>query len=370
MRAKSITASSLLSACLLLLLLASGILQAQEIQVQDNPPDRYTVQKGDTLWGIAGRFLKQPWRWPDVWRMNRDQIKNPHWIYPGDVVVLDRSDGQPRLTLERAAASNPNRLSPTIRVGPLAADAIPSIPPGDVEPYLSRPIIAGPEGLPGAGKIVAARDPRVVRGAGDAVYAVSVEPKSGTEWLIYRPGRVLRSFDSNEFLGNEMRFLGTATVERFGEVSTLRITSAREEILFGDLVVPAPREELVNYVPHAPDSAVDGRIIALANDSVETGRGYLVTLDRGGRDGIEVGHVLAIYHPAPVIVDPRPYEGGDVLSKLADQTRAIVPPTRYLNLPPERSGLLFVFRVFDKLSYAIVLNTTEPIVVGDVVRKP
>ena len=370
MRAKSITASSLLSACLLPLLLASGILQAQEIQVQDNPPDRYTVQKGDTLWGIAGRFLKQPWRWPDVWRMNRDQIKNPHWIYPGDVVVLDRSDGQPRLTLERAAASNPNRLSPTVRVGPLAADAIPSIPPGDIEPYLSRPMIVGPDGLPGAGKIVAARDPRLVRGANDAVYAVNIEAKAGTEWLIYRPGRVLRSFDSNELLGNEMRFLGTATVERFGEVSTLRITSAREEILFGDLVVPSPREELVNYVPHAPDSAVDGRIIALANDAVETGRGYLVTLDRGARDGIEVGHVLAIYHPAPVIVDPRPYEGPDVISKLADQTRAIVPPTRYLNLPPERSGLLFVFRVFDKLSYAIVLNTTEPIVVGDVVRKP
>ena len=134
--------------------------------------------------------------------------------------------------------------------------------------------------------------------------------------------------------------------------------------------MPAPREELLNYVPHTPDRVVDGRIIALANDSVETGRGYLVTLDRGLRDGLEVGHVLAIYHPAPVIPDPRAYEGPDILSKLADQTRAIVPPTRYLNLPPERSGLLFVFRVFDRLSYAIVLNTTEPILVGDVVRRP
>jgi hypothetical protein len=373
MRAKSITASSLLSACLLPLLLASGILQAQEIQLQDNPPDRYTVQKGDTLWGIAGKFLKQPWRWPDVWRMNRDQIKNPHWIYPGDVVVLDRSTGQPRLTLERAAdggGSDPNRLSPRVRVAPLEANAIPSIPVGDLEPYLTKPLITGEEGLPGAGKIVAARDPRVVRGSGDAVYAVDVDPKSGTEWYIYRPGKVLRSYDANEWLGNELRFLGTASVERFGEVSTLRITTAREEILFGDLVVPAPREEVVNYVPHAPDQAIDGRIIALANDSIETGRGYLVTLDRGTRDGLEVGHVLAIYHPAPVIVDPRPYEGGDVLSKLADQTRAIIPPARYLNLPPERSGLLFVFRVFDRLSYAIVINTTEPIVVGDVVRKP
>jgi hypothetical protein len=357
-----------LSACLLPLLAASGILQAQEIQLQDNPPDRYTVQKGDTLWGIAGKFLKQPWRWPDVWRMNRDQIKNPHWIYPGDVIVLDRSGAQPRLALE--SSSNPNRLSPTVRAVPLAAEAIPSIPPGDIEPYLTRPIITGPEGLPGAAKIVAARDNRVIRGAGDYFYAVNVDEKSGTQWLLYRPARALRSFDSNEFLGNELRFLGSANVERFGEVSTLQIASAREEILIGDLLVPAPREELVNYAPHTPERSIDGRIIALGNDAVETGRGYLVTVDRGIRDGLEAGHVLAIYHPAPVIADPRPYTGPDIFSKLSDQTRSIMQPTRYLNLPPERTGLLFIFRVFDKLSYAIVLNTTEPIVVGDVVRRP
>lgn len=370
MRAKSITASLLLSAFLLPLLLGSGVLRAQEIQLQDNPPDRYTVQKGDTLWGIAGRFLKQPWRWPDVWRMNRDQIRNPHWIYPGDVIVLDRSGGQPRLSLERSVSGAGNRLSPSIRIAPLEAEAIPSIPPGDIEPFLTRPLITGPDGLPGAAKIVAARDARVVRGAGDFVYALNVDENSGSQWFIYRPGKPLRSYDSNELLGNELRFLGTANVDRFGEVSTLRITAAREEILFGDLLVPAPREELVNYVPHAPDRAVEGRIIALGNDAAETGRGYLVTLDRGMQDGLESGHVLAIYRPAPVIPDPRPYEGPDVLSKLVEQTRVLVQPTHYLNLPPERTGLLFVFRVFDRLSYAIVLNTSEPIVVGDVVRKP
>src|SRR5437867_9395512 len=270
MRAKSITASLLLSACLLPLLLASGILQAQDIPLQDNPPDRYTVQRGDTLWSIAGRFLKQPWRWPNVLRMNRDQIRNPHLIYPGDVIVLDRSAGEPRLSLERS--SNPTRLSPSIRVAPLAAEAIPSIPPGDIEPYLTRPIITGPDGLPAAGKIVAARDSRVVRGEGDVVYAVNMDEPSGSQWSIYRPGKVLRSFDSNEILGHEMRFLGTARVERFGGVSAVRIASAREEILFGDLLIPAPREELLNYVPHAPDRIVEGRIIALYNDAHETGR--------------------------------------------------------------------------------------------------
>ena len=366
MRVKSITASVLLSACLLTLVLASGLLQAQEIQLQDNPPDRYTVQKGDTLWGIAGKFLKQPWRWPELWRMNRDQIKNPHWIYPGDVVVLTRVGGQPQLSLERTT-----RLSPTVRVEPLEALAIPSIPAADIEPYLSRPLITGPEGLVGAGQVVAGRDSRVVRGQGDIVYAVNINESAGSRWFLYRPGRALRSYDTNQILGYEMRFLGTAQVDRFAEVSTLVISTAREEILVGDLLVPAPREEIVNYVPHAPERALEGRIIELANDAHETGRGYIVTIDHGAQDGLEVGNVLAVYHPAPVMVDPRPYEGGgDVLSKVSDQTKALVQPTRYLNIPPERTGLLFVFRVFDRVSYAVVLNTTAPVFPGDVVRKP
>jgi len=213
----------------------------------------------------------------------------------------------------------------------------------------------------------------VVRGRGDKVYAVSIDPAAGTQWFLYRPGRVLRSYDSKELLGYEMRFLGTAEVERFGrvgEVSTVTITNAREEIVIGDLLVPAPREELVNYVPHAPDRAVEGRIIDLAGDAHEAGRGAIVTVDRGAGDGLEVGHVLAVYHPQPVMVDPRPYQGGDVTAKGPEPTKILLPPTQYLNIPPERSGLLFVFRVFDRVAYAVVLNTTDPVFPGDVVRKP
>jgi hypothetical protein len=373
MRLKSITATLLLSACLLPFTLAPVPVAAQAIQLQDNPPERYTVQKGDTLWGIAGKFLKQPWRWPDVWRMNREQIKNPHWIYPGDVVVLDKLDGEWRLSVNRPGAganSGVTRVSPTIRIDPLGAEAIPSIPAGDLSPYLTQPIVTGPDGLAGAAKIIAARDGRVVRGEGDSVFAIGIDEKSGTEWYIYRPGNVLRSFDSNETLGWEMRYLGTARVERYGEVSRMLITSAREEILINDLLVPAPKETLVNFVPHAPDQAVEGRVIQLYSGGTESGRGSLIVLDRGARDGLEIGSVLAIYHPLPLIPDPRPYEGPDVLSKLSDQTRAIIPPTKYLNIPPERSGLLFVFKVFERVSYAIVLNTGEPIVVGDFVRQP
>jgi hypothetical protein len=375
MRLKSIIAPLLFSAYVLPFLLAPSAACAEELQLQDNPPDRYTVQKGDTLWGISGKFLKQPWRWPEIWRMNRDQIKNPHLIYPGDVVALDKVNGEWRLSLAQGAQrdSGPRgdvRLSPSIRVERLDDQAIPSIPPADIAPFLSLPLVTDVNGIPGAGKIIAARDSHVVRGVGDFVYAVNVDEKSGTQWYIYRPGKVLRSFDSNETLGYEMRFLGTARVDRFGEVARMEITASREEILFNDLLLPAPPEVLVNYVPHAPDRVVDARIISLGGNTAEAGRGSMVTLDRGTRDGLEVGHVLAIYHPSPVVVDPRTYDGPDVLARYMEQTRAIVAPTQYLNIPPERSGLLFVFRTFDKVSYALVVSAAEPVVVGDLLRKP
>jgi hypothetical protein len=375
MRLKSIIAPLLFSACVLPFLLSASPARAEELQLQDNPPDRYTVQKGDTLWGISGKFLKQPWRWPEIWRMNRDQIKNPHLIYPGDVIALDKVNGEWRLSLARGTQrdSGPRgdvRLSPSIRVERLDDQAIPSIPPADIAPFLSLPLVTDVDGIPGAGKIIAARDSHVVRGVGDFVYAINVDEKSGTQWYIYRPGKILHSFDSNETLGYEMRFLGTARVDRFGEVARMEITASREEILFNDLLLPAPPEELVNYVPHAPDKVIDARIIALGSNSAEGGRGSIVTLDRGTRDGIEVGHILAIYHPSPVIADPRTYDGPDVLARFMDQTKAIVAPTRYLNIPPERSGLLFVFRTFDKVSYALVVNAAEPVVIGDLLRKP
>lgn len=374
MRLKSITATLLVSAWLLPFLIASSPARAADaIELQDNHPESYTVQKGDTLWGISGKFLKDPWRWPDIWRMNREQIKNPHWIYPGDVVKLDKVNGEWQLSVQRSGmrpGERPTeRLSPTIRVDQLADQAIPSIPVGDLAPYLSQPTVTGKDGLPGGASIIAGGDNRVVRGDNDYVYGVNVDEKAGTQWIIYRPGKVLHSLDTNEILGYEMKFLGTARVDRFGEVSRMQITSARQEILVGDQLVPAPREELINYVPHAPADSLDGRIISLYGDTDEAGRGFIVTLDRGAQDGVEIGHVMAIYHPLPVLVDPRPSDG-DAFAKFIDQTKILPTPTRYLNIPPERTGLLFVFRVFDKVSYAVVLNASEPVVVGDLVRKP
>ena len=365
MRQKFSIRKRLLAAVAVTLVLAAAPARSDEIQVNEQVPDRYTVQKGDTLWGISGKFLKQPWRWPEIWRLNRDQIKNPHWIYPGDVVVLDKDAGQWRLRVERPVT----KLSPTVRVQPLDADAVPSIPPGDIEPYLTKPLITGTEGLVGAAEVVAGRDERTLRGENDMVYVAGVDPKAGDLWLIYRPGRVLYSPDDGSFLGWEQRFLGTAKIERFAEVSTARIASANEEILVGDKLIPTPREQLVNYAPHAPDKPVNGRIIGLARDSLEVGRGAIVVLDRGARSGVDVGTVLAIYRVVAPIQDPRPSKEPDRIWQWAEPT-IFYQPERLLKVPDERTGLVFVFRVFDNVSYGLVLNTTDPVHLGDYVRNP
>ena len=358
--------------------LAGPALAQDPIKLADNAPSSYTVQKGDTLWAISGRFLKDPWRWPDVWRMNRDQIRNPHRIYPGDVVVLDyTADGQPRLSIAQAGAgtmmvnapAENNRVSPRVRTEPLDAQAIPSIPPGDIEPYLAKPVITLVPGLREAPEIVEGRNrDRVVRGEGDKVYVVGLDPKFGDRWYIYRPGQALVA-QSGEVLGYENRFVGSVRVDRFADVSTVQITESSEEIFIGDRLLPVPRETLVNYVPHAPEADLQGTIIAAARNASEMGRGNIVTIDLGRQQGAEVGHVLAIYKTVPPIADPRPDQSTPFMLRFLDQTTTFLPQ-KQLQVPDERVGLMFVFRVFDRVSYAILLNTTDPVLVGDAVRRP
>ena len=340
---------------------------AQTLQLVDQPPQTYKVQKGDTLWGISGKFLKEPWRWPELWQMNKNEVKNPHLIYPGDVIRLDIVGGQPRLSV---AQRETIRLSPTTRITSLEAQAIPSIPPNDLEPYLTRPLVTGPSGLYEAAEILNGRNTeRVVRGTGDIVYVLGIDQSLGDYWYIYRPAGAIVNLDGTEVLGYESKFLGTARVEKFGDLSTVRIESANEEILIGDRLLPAPRETLVNYVPRAPDKPIDARVLRVPYGGLETARGGIVTLDKGTVDGVEVGHVLAVYRVNAPIEDPRPSRQQTIILRFLDSTTPFTP-REFIKAADERTGLMFVFRTFDRVSYAVVLNTTDAVRPGDYARTP
>lgn len=333
-----------------LLLSFSTAVMAQErkpVQLADDAPDSYVVVKGDTLWHISGRFLKEPWRWPEVWRLNREQIRNPHLIYPGQIVVLDR-DG---LTL-RIGRRVGDRLSPQVYDEGLG-DAIPAIPHADIEPFLSQPLIVDEPALAGGAKIVATQEDRVMVGANSAVYAAGVT-QDVAQWQIYRPAKPVLDPVTKEVLGYEAKYLGTARVSADGEPATLEVTTSVQEIGKGDRLVPADKPDVLAYAPHAPEADVKGRIVSLYNGVGETGRNSIVTLNLGKRDGMEVGHVLALYRASRDVV----YREGTSSKK------------ELYTVPEERYGLVFVFRVFDRLSYALVMNSSRTVTASDVVRKP
>ncbi len=371
----------------LLLCCLATFARAEEIQLQDNPPDRYTVVKGDTLWAISGKFLKDPWRWPQVWKMNREQIKNPHLIYPGDVVVLDRSGGKPELRLLRETV----QLEPGTRIEPLEKKAIPAIAPSQIGPFLSQPLVVEAEAMNDAPTIVAAQEGHLVLGQGIKVYVDKIEEGETLNWQLFRPGKVLIDPDTGESLGNEVVYLGEARVIRYGEPATIEIKRAVTDIYTGDRLVKAPEVMLNSFVPHAPTDEIAGRIISAYNGVAELGPNSIVTINRGKADGLEEGNVLAIHEfgrtlPPPKDAPRTQKEGYITLDRDEDgnlkrdengkvQLRWGTRPVgeagpEGLKLPDERIGLMMVFRTFDRVSYALILQTERPAHVQDVVATP
>lgn len=381
---------------------ADAATRVTQADLAADAPSEYTVVKGDTLWGIAGRFLKDPWKWPQIWQMNQDQIKNPHLIYPGDVVRLDRSGAYPYLSLAGGgsaaeAAANVVRLEPRVRVEPLET-AIPSIPGSVIGPFLSQPLVVEVDGLDHAPAILATEESRVIIGAGDTAYADRIAPTDGINWQVFRPGTPLRDPETGEILGYEARYVGDARVRRHGHPTTLQITKARQEINRGDRLAPARETSFPTYMPRSPGKPIRGSIMSVDGGVSELGQFQVITINRGARDGVEVGHVLASYHrgetinastgrggadfysaaprwlagldlrPNPVVPEPpRVVQTKTVEGKVV----TVAPPASGpLKLPDERNGLVFVFRVFDKLSYALVMRATRPIYIGDVVQTP
>jgi LysM repeat protein len=336
-------------------------------------PERYTIKKGDTLWAISVLYLKSPWRWPELWGMNKQQIANPHLIYPGQMLVLVKTaEGRAILKLAGtegtgfapapapapapvAAPAPPplpvQRLEPRVRdLGDITKEAIPSIPNRLIEPFLSRPMVVSADDLAKYPRIVATPEDRVYLGRGDEAFARGIQDDSQTDFHIFRPARPL--FEPNDYnrsrpIAYEAYFLGSARVVRHGEVTTLKVVDSRAEIGVHDRLVPIEHEPLVTYAPHAPPRAVQGWLISVYGGIDTVGAQSIVTLDRGARDGLDVGTVLAVNRSGKTVRD------------------TTTSSSEYVKLPDERIGQMFVFRVYDSICYALVLTATGPIKVGD-----
>ncbi|MEK7737447.1 MAG: LysM domain-containing protein [Pseudomonadota bacterium] len=324
------------------------------LELADGAPDRHVVVPGDTLWDISAKFLKQPYRWPEIWRLNQEQIKNPQRIYAGQVILLVHNDNRPQLKIEDTTGT----VSPvnTAKIGPrIYAEnnrrEIPSISQQAIEPFLAEPLIAEAAQLGSAPRIVATQEDRVNLGKGDLAYVAGLNTKAAL-WKIYRPGKALVDPDNNEILGHEAFYLGSARLVRAGEPATVEIISSRQEVSSGDRLLPATLPDIINYVPHAPDKAIRGRVVSVYGGVGEGGPHSIVTLSRGKSDGLEIGHVLSLSRA-----------GAEVKNRHEGKKETY-------RLPDERYGLLFVFRTFDRLSYALVMNVSRSVEVGDSVANP
>lgn len=372
---------------ILLITPAWTVLAADAPALKDNAPERYVVQKGDTLWNISGRYLKEPWRWPELWKMNQEQMKNPHLIFPGDAIVLDRSGSEAKLQLVQLETT---KLEPRIRLERSTRDALPSIAPSVIEPFLSKPLVVSANELDNAARIVATAESRVTLGAGDRAFAHGITKDKGDQWQIFRRGDPLIDPETKEILGYEATYLGEARVSKHGEVSTIEIVRSMQEIYRDDRLIPLGKQTPVfSYVPRPPQSPVKGHIISAYGSLQETGPMSIVALSKGSKDGLQIGTVLAIERSqttarysqrteplfgrsgitgsdTPRVYYTEPLPPRDVLvGKGEAVTRSDIA-----KLPDERYGLVMVFRTFDRTSFALVMEASRPVAVSDVVTNP
>lgn len=318
-------------------------------------PDKHEVVRGDTLWGISAQFLQNPWCWPQVWGMNKDDIRNPHWIYPGQIVYLDRANGRLRLgnPLSNGISAS-GKLQPQIRTEGLGSNAIPSIPANLIEPFLAQPLVVDQDDMRDAPRIVASQEGRVYMAKNDKAY-VRGDLKGGSSFQVFRPGTPLKDPDSKQVIGYEAVFLGTVKLQRRATtddgVDSFVVVDAKEEMAIGDRLMPIPPSPILNYVPHPAEKALDARVVSIYGGVDQAGQSQIVSINRGAKDGLNLGTVLELSRYGKIVLDR------------TDNKKPV-------RLPQEPYGSLFVFRVFKNISYGLVMQVTDAVAVGDVAHSP
>jgi hypothetical protein len=329
----------------------------RNIPLADNAPDSYVVKRGDTLWGIAKVFLRDPWYWPEIWQVN-PQVHNPHLIYPGDTLRLVYIDGQPQIVLQRGDGV---RVEPRVRSEPLDS-AITTIPYATVAAFMSKPTVLDRDQIKAAPYVLATRDLHVVMSEGDTVYArgFTSAPELGSHYNVVRVGDALIDPDDKRVLGYDGIFTGSGHVTRQGDPTTLIMTESARESRAGDKLIPGGVDVPLDFIPSAPRVKTNGRIIAVANGVTIIGQYEVVVVNRGARDGLAPGNVLGVFDTGPVVADTDK-KGFFNLDRLG---------AKRVQLPSERTGTFMVFKTFDNISYGLIMEATNLIQVGDKIENP
>jgi LysM domain len=315
-------------------------------------PETYVVVRGDTLWDIAAMFLRDPWYWPEIWQIN-PQVANPHLIYPGDILTLAYlDDGRPVIQLERGGGVV-ERLSPRVRSEPLE-EAIPTIPFETLRAFLSRPAVLEASELD-ALPYVLAHPHGLLGSAGQDVYVRGTDAMPGTVFNLVHVGDALVDPDDDSVIGYEGLYVGQGRVRRSGDPTTLLLTDSARETLVGDYLIDEDSVSPANFLPRAPEEAVEGRIISVLDGVSLIGQYQVIVINRGARHGLQPGHVLSVYQTGEVVRDSIRGRG-----RYGEKVR----------LPDELAGTTMVFRTFDRMSYALVMEATSEIRVLDTVRDP
>lgn len=386
--------------CFLLAFLSlASISIADTVTLNPDRPDEYVVQKGDTLWDISARFLQEPWYWPTIWQGN-PQIEDPHLIYPGDVVSLKFKDGQPILTVNASGMGVNGRnvkLSPVVRYYD-NDDAIPSIPVDAIQQFLTRPRVVTDEEMDKWPYVISSYDQHLISGAGNKLYVRGLsEDSTVTRYGLYRkgPAYINPRKDKDKVLGYEALYLGDVVIEKRGDPASVIVTLSKQEILNGDRLVAESDEDASNeFTPSTPYRDIDANILSVFNGVAEIGQYQVVVVDVGDGDGVEVGSILAVYQSGTIVKDEIATEikgnqrieidPDDALGGMVDSIRNSITDFensdlgRYLGrpnakpelieLPEEYAGVLMIFRIFENVSYALVMKAVSPIHVHDSVR--